>query len=264
MDLNLADGTLLHYDILGQGDEVLVLINGLGLKGTVWRPLAASLKDRFQVVMVDNRGVGLTRSSGPFSTRDMADDVAALIDHIAPRGKAHVLGFSMGGMIAQHLAVAYPDRVGKLILVSTTTALSARSAAVIAHWCAMMRAGIDPAIILRDKFLFIWEDQFFNKERSVSQLIQIILSDAAPQSTEDFCRQVAACRGHADQGLPSRIRAETLVISAPEERLLSVPEARQLAASIPGAQFRLLPGGGHNGWVEYLGDMIDYVEAFLG
>ncbi|ACB95521.1 alpha/beta fold hydrolase [Beijerinckia indica] len=263
MQLSLSDGTVLHYDIMGQGETTLVLINGLGLKGTVWRPLAASLKNRFQVVMVDNRGIGLTESAGPFTTRDMAGDIAALIAEVSPNGRAHVLGFSMGGFVAQHLAVAHPDRVDKLILVSTAISLSARSSAVIAHWCAMTRAKVDPALILRDKFLFVWEDRFFDREESITALIKIILSDASPQSTEDFCRQVAACHGHADEGLPARIRAETLVVTGPQERLLSVDDARQLAAAIPGARFELLPGGAHNAWVERLGEMTELVEAFL-
>jgi pimeloyl-ACP methyl ester carboxylesterase len=106
------------YDVRGRGAP-LVLIQGVGIGRWGWEPVADRLARRFQVITIDNRGVGASDSPpGHFTTRSMAKYVPAVLDH-ADVERASVLGTSLGGMIAQELALTQPERVDRLVLVAT-------------------------------------------------------------------------------------------------------------------------------------------------
>src|SRR4030042_6341962 len=118
MPIATANGIQINYKVEGQGDP-LVMIMGLGSPRGGWSSQAPFFKKYFQVVIFDNRGVGKSeKPEGPYSTRMMADDAIKLMDHLGIK-KARVLGASMGGMIAQELAINYPERVSKLVLACT-------------------------------------------------------------------------------------------------------------------------------------------------
>src|ERR671913_280001 len=106
------------YDVRGHG-RPLVLVQGVGIGRWGWEPVADRLARRFQVITIDNRGIGASDSPpGPFTTAAMAQDVLAVLDHAGIQ-RASVLGTSLGGMIAQELALAHPERVDRLVLVAT-------------------------------------------------------------------------------------------------------------------------------------------------
>jgi pimeloyl-ACP methyl ester carboxylesterase len=108
----------LAYDIRGRGSP-LVLIQGVGVGRLGWEPVADRLARRFQVVTIDNRGIGASDTPpGRYSTRVMAEAVLAVLDHAGIQ-RASLVGTSLGGMIAQELALAHPERVDKLVLVAT-------------------------------------------------------------------------------------------------------------------------------------------------
>ncbi|WP_185981883.1 alpha/beta fold hydrolase [Skermania sp. ID1734] len=108
-----------HWHEGGAG-QPLLLLNGFAASGLVWPgSWVRDLKQRFRVIRIDNRGTGWSRNApAPFTIADLADDAAAVLDAIGVE-KAVILGFSMGGVIAQELAVRHPDRIARLILVST-------------------------------------------------------------------------------------------------------------------------------------------------
>jgi pimeloyl-ACP methyl ester carboxylesterase len=106
------------YGVRGRGSP-LVLIQGVGVGRWGWDPMAAQLALRFQVLTIDNRGIGASDTPpGHYSTRMMAEDVLAVLDHAGIQ-QASLVGTSLGGMIAQELALAHPERVDKLVLVAT-------------------------------------------------------------------------------------------------------------------------------------------------
>jgi 3-oxoadipate enol-lactonase len=114
----LNDGVRIAYEVLGAG-EPLLFIHGLGYDRRGWGPLPALLADDFQVLLFDNRGVGESDvPEGPYAVSQMAADAVAVLD-AAGVERAHVLGVSLGGYIAQDLALTYPERVRRLVLAST-------------------------------------------------------------------------------------------------------------------------------------------------
>ncbi len=114
-----VNGINISYSVGGKG-EPLFLIMGLGREGGDWVLQRRVFQKYFRVITFDSRGAGKSDKPGePYTIKSMADDTVALMDYLKI-GKAHVLGVSMGGMIAQEMAINYPERVGKLVLVSTT------------------------------------------------------------------------------------------------------------------------------------------------
>jgi 3-oxoadipate enol-lactonase len=114
MNANIIDVNL-YYEIHGRGDP-LMMIQGWGIDITGWETIVEPLSKMFQVVVFDNRGTGRSEATpGDYTIHQLADDAAALLDHLKIEN-AHVLGWSMGGMIAQELALAYPNKVDRLSL----------------------------------------------------------------------------------------------------------------------------------------------------
>jgi pimeloyl-ACP methyl ester carboxylesterase len=112
------DGARLHYDIHGDGPDVL-LVHGTGIARQAWSPQVAGLRDRFRVIAFDNRGIGQsTLGSGPLTVERMAADALAVLDD-AGIARAHVVGHSLGGLVAIALALHDPERVRSLALLCT-------------------------------------------------------------------------------------------------------------------------------------------------
>ncbi len=113
-----VNGLSIDYIVEGQG-EPLFLIMGFAGPKILWLSQRRAFRKHYQVVIYDNRGAGRSsKPPGPYTMQMMADDAVGLMDHLGIE-RAHVLGASMGGMIAQHIALSYPDRVRKLILACT-------------------------------------------------------------------------------------------------------------------------------------------------
>ena len=224
---------------------VLLLIQGLGLDRAGWGPALGRLQRRFRLVLVDNRGVGRSAASGPFSVADMAGDMLAVLDD-AGIGAAHVLGASLGGMIAQELAARYPERVARLILACTTPGwpfaypMPLSSVRLIA---ASQRLAPDEAVRR-------------NVENALSaatvadrpELVQRIIDRQPSLSGPDpgaWQAQAAAGGRYAGSLRQRRIRARTLILHGTADRVVDPRNAQVLAARISRADVVMLPGLGH-------------------
>src|SRR5215467_3247868 len=114
-------GCRIYFELRGDGQSpLLVMIRGLARSSSYWGPLLPRLAPHLRLLLVDNRGVGRSDATrGRYTTRQLADDVAAVMD-AARVERAHVFGMSLGGMIAQELALAHGDRIDRLVLGCTT------------------------------------------------------------------------------------------------------------------------------------------------
>src|SRR5436190_22870640 len=113
------DGVAIYHEERGERGDPLLLVMGLGVDAHGWEFQVPALAARHRVILVDNRGVGRSgKPRGPYTTAMMAEDARAVLDGLGV-ARAHVVGLSMGGMIAQELALAHPDRVGALVLAAT-------------------------------------------------------------------------------------------------------------------------------------------------
>src|SRR5437867_9198537 len=234
----------MFYQDVGDG-EPLVLIMGFGGDTTAWALQMADFPARHRVIAFDNRGVG--RSDAPdhsYTTRMMADDALGLLEALGV-DSAHVIGVSMGGMIAQELTLARPERVRSLHLACTFARPDAYMLALNAAW-REMRLGLGRESTLRTLGLWLFSPTTYAERPDfIEALLQNSLANPYPQSLAGFLRQSAAVAAHdALERLPA-IRCPTLVSVAEDDILVPSRFAREIAARIPGAALRVVPDAGH-------------------
>jgi pimeloyl-ACP methyl ester carboxylesterase len=246
----------LWYEEHGSGDPLL-LVMGLAADSTAWLYQLPDFSRRYRTIVFDNRGVGRsTKPLGPYSIHQMADDAVGLLDVLAvPR--AHVVGVSMGGMIAQEIALRHPARVRGLVLACTfpepDDASERQRQFSVAQLGGRITAGggvridlsaVDPLVFFHHLLPTVFSQSFI--ERELPKLLEIF--GGALQygfSMEAILGQVEAVMGHRATDRLHQITAPTLVITGDADRLVSPANSDLLAGLIPGAKLVKVPGGSH-------------------
>ena len=237
----INEGARISWEEHGSGPPI-VLIMGLSFSHEMWYRVLPCLTSSYRVILHDNRGVGRSDTpSGPYRIKQMARDAVAVMS-AAGADKAHVMGASMGGMIAQELALLHPERVASLLLGCTS------HGGILARWPKFVR----PRGSIRQS-----ESNRRTRERA---LIPLLYADSTPleriHEDLDVHRRCAVTnRGVINQlagillwssyrRLP-RIGVPTLVVHGDQDRLVPPANGKVVASRIPGAKFQLLPKAGH-------------------
>lgn len=236
--------THLHWQTTGDGEPVL-LIMGLGLSGGAWWRTVPVLAQRLRVITFDNRGVGRSRAfSYAYTTAAMADDAATVLDAVGVE-RAHVYGISLGGMVAQVLALRHPERVRSLVLGATSPG-GPRAVRPTAEVTAFFRRR--PRMAPEEA---AWESVPINYgPRCRAEHFERIEEDVAqrlayPFSERAYRAQLFAAAWHNCLGALSRITVPTLVVHGALDRVVPAANAHLMAERIPGARLRILEGVGH-------------------
>ena len=239
-----VNGIEMYYEVIGAG-EPLVLIMGFGGDHLAWAFQAHAFAERYRVVTFDNRGVGQTDSpDGPYTIRTMADDTAALMEALGIE-RAHVIGASMGGMIAQELALAHPHRVRTLHLACTMARPDTHMKALLATWREMHMV-LGRESLMRAVALWLFSFRTYDaRPEFIDMVIQTALANPYPQSAAGFFGQAAAIEAHDTLARLPGIRCPTLVTVAEEDLLVPPRFSRELVARIPGAALRAVVEAGH-------------------
>lgn len=236
-----VDGTSLHFELRGSGAPLL-LLNGLGLDLTAWGPLAGALERRFRLVLLDARGAGRSAAPpGPYSTARLAADAAALLASLA-LGPAHVIGLSLGGLVAQELALRAPGAVRAVVLAATAAHLPARTRRVLDAWRRLALAGTDRAALCREQLAWVLSEPSLADERVVGAF-EAALAAGTPPAPHGLSAQVDACLAHDARDRAVAIAAPALVLAGREDALLPPAASEALARLLPRARFEELPGG---------------------
>jgi pimeloyl-ACP methyl ester carboxylesterase len=244
MPIGKANGININYKTAGQG-EPLVMIMGLSSDQSGWRSQVPFFKKHYQVVTFDNRGVGKSdKPAGPYTIRMMADDTIALMDYLNLK-KANILGASMGGMIAQEIAINYTERVSKLVLactfackdeVSGDTAEQAELVNLSPH---KMVARMAKLAVNKPFYQFV-----------ISNLTMIQASFISASAKVGLKGQVEACNNHNTLDRLPLIKAPTLVIVGTKDRLINPVSSEVIARNIPGATLIKIEEGSHMFYME--------------
>ena len=248
-----VNGVKLYYKAQGQG-EALVMIPGLGAGHTSWFRQLPAFKKRFRVITFDPRSIGRSdRPKQPYGFRSLADDVIGLMDHLAVE-RAHIFGQSLGGLVAQEVAIDYADRVLKLVLVSSTVAGGDTNPTNPALMAALGHAegttDVDFSRLDTRKTMNAVIGLSFNKllYRKAMQFLSRFF--VKPEMFDGLSDQLRAISGHNTVDRLHLITAQTLVITGAEDQVVLPHSSKVLAEKIPNAKLVMVKGGSHGFNVE--------------
>jgi pimeloyl-ACP methyl ester carboxylesterase len=245
MPLAKVNGININYTVKGYG-EPLVMIMGIGGDQSAWKHQISAFKKHYQVITFDNRGVGKSdKPQGSYSPTLMAEDTIQLMDFLKIE-KAHILGMSMGGLIAQEIAINYPERILKLILASTFARQDNAANGSTPEMLAVMEL---PSKQMINRFLDACFNKFFNR----FVLVPLIKFQARRRIKE---QELTGIKGQLDSAksydsldrLPL-IKAPTLVLVGTKDRVVKPESSNTIAQKIPNARLVKIDKGSHLiGW----------------
>ena len=246
MAIHAVNGHIAGMDYIrfGTGSQVLVMLPGLGdglqtVKGTAL-PMAWMYRifsRQFTVYMFSRK----TDLDDGITTRDMARDLSEGMDALGI-GRAHVLGVSMGGMIAQWLAIDFPEKVGRLVLTVTAPKANPVLVSSVEQWMDLARQG-DHTAFMDSNLRILYSDSYYRKNRWTLPLLGWL---TRPKSYRRFLIQAEACLRHDATDRLAQITAPTLIVGGEQDRALGPEASRDLAMAIPGAELKMYPQYGHS------------------
>jgi len=255
----------LYYELAGNGPPIL-LIQGVGVVGGGWRPQVEGLSD-FQTLLFDNRGIGKSvPCHGPITIEAMAQDAQALLDAVGWKS-AHVVGHSMGGVIAQQLALDCPDRVRSLSLMCTFPRGKDGGRLTLSTLWMGLRTRIGSRRMRRRAFLeMLISEEVLKGEneeelaRHVGKLVGRDLAEQPPILMKQF---KALARHDCSKRLSELASIPTLVVSGAHDPIALPRHGRTLANLIPGARLELISGAAHGVIIQKAAQINQMLRQFL-
>ena len=234
----------LYYELHGEG-STLLMINGLGSSVEMWSPFWKRLAERHRVVLFDNVGVGRsTLPEGPLTIRAMAQHTAGLLD-VLDIHSTYVYGASMGGMIAQQLALDYPQRVRALVLGMTTCGGPHSILPGPDTMARMAKVGSPPpgTSVAEVLWSLVYTPEFLEAHRT--ELAREAGAIRFPTTTQGYRLQAEAAMAFNVYDRLPEVRAPTLVMAGSRDALMPPGNAEIIASRIPGAHLRVFEGAAH-------------------
>ena len=239
-----VNGVTLNYLIDGEDTAkgTIVLINGLADDLLSWGfQIPALVEAGYRVLRFDNRGIGHSdKPAGPYTSKLLADDAKALVDSLGI-SDFHLMGVSMGGMIAEEYAIAYGGDLKSLTLACTYGKADAFCQTMFAFWGDLAKALGVPSV-MRDVALWAFTGPFFNERaREAAEFVEAMA--ALDMSLDAYMAQLAVIQQHDALDRIGSVKVPTLVLAGEEDILIPVRLSKGLQDAIPGAQWRTVPGG---------------------
>jgi 3-oxoadipate enol-lactonase len=253
--------TDIYYEVHGEG-EPLLCVMGLACDATAWALQVPAWSARQRTVIFDNRDVGRSSyATQDYTIADMAADALALADELELE-RFHLLGLSMGGTIAQELALTAPERIQTLTLAVTFGGGGKWARARERLWLKDV-AHRSPEDMIDELLLLCLSEASFENDEMTGFLRQMMLANPNPQRPEGFARQLGASTRHELRARLGALRMPVHVIGAEQDVLVPVWKSRELAQLIPGAKLTVIPGAAHGVNLERAEDFNRLVLDFL-
>jgi pimeloyl-ACP methyl ester carboxylesterase len=236
----------------------LLLIQGLGYGRWSWAPIVPALAERYRVLWFDNRGIGDSdKPDGPYTAKLMAGDALQVLDE-AGIERAHVLGASLGGMIAQEVAAGTPERVDKLVLCCTTPG----GAATVPMPDVTVRLFAEAPTLAPEVALRRFVENALAADAS-GDLIQELYDRRVANPPDPAGWQAQAAAGLTFAGVDDAITAPTLIVTGTEDNLVDPHNSDVLAERIPGAEVQQIDNAGHLFFWEQPDAVVRIISEFL-
>lgn len=245
MPLATINDLTIAYDLTGSGDPVL-MINGIGAPRSAWGLQVPAISARYRIITFDNRDVGETgpgQDTNFYSTDQFAHDAAGLLDHLGIE-RAHIVGASMGGCIAQAFAALYPERTQTATIICSWGTVEPRLDELWAQWEGLF-LDRGPVEWSRTTWLWVFSYRAYNQSGFLDALLQATRADPHPQTLEMYLRQSHAARSHEMLDRLGSISAPSHVICGEEDIFTPPRYSIEVANAIPGARLSVMPEVGH-------------------
>ncbi len=237
-------GLELYFVERGQG-EPLIFLNGLAGDSMSWMGQLKNFSRHYRCLALDNRDVGQSSYvNAAYTTRDLAQDLVGFCEQLR-LGPAHVVGVSMGGMIAQEMALAAPDRVASLVLVNTLAAADDWFRATLDLFKLIRQQGPDTAAFFSRLLPWWVSHEFFQDSGRTSWLMWLLSQNPYAQKIDGFMRQLEAVATHSTSARLGSIRCPVLILSGVDDHIMPPRFALELKKLIPHAVLQQVSGVGH-------------------
>lgn len=255
-------GVELYYEEHGRG-EPLVLVPGFGTGLWIWYRQVPTLAERFRVIVFDPRGVARsTAADEPFTMRDLADDLAALLEELKVE-HAHVLGASFGGFVAQEFALAHAARTRSLVLCCTSYGGAGHIPPAPETLAAIASTkGLNTEERVRENLLLAFSPRFVEEHpEEVERVINLRAENVVPEHA--YLRQLQAAVAFDAAARVGAIDIPTLVITGDEDVIVPHENSLNLSSAIHGATLRVIDGGSHTFFIEQAEEFNRAVVEFI-
>lgn len=253
----------LYYEQHGSGPEDLILIGGLGADHNVWKSALRTFSQYFRVLIFDSRGAGQSSvTPEPYTTQLLASDVIALMDGLVIE-KAHIVGHSMGGCIAQQIAIHSPSRINKLAIACSRSKPSLIANQIMRMRVKLAEQDISQELLAEYTLPFLFSENFFKSEITLKGFIQWSVQNPFPQSLAGFKNQLHAVENHDITSDINKLKTETLVIAGENDLLMPAKNAKQFAEIIENGTYHEIKGSAHMPHVEHAKQFVEVILKFL-
>lgn len=228
--------------------DVVLWLQGLNAPAAAWAVQLAHFSRTHRCIAPDARGVGKSDApEGPYTTAQMADDALRILD-ACDVDRAHVVGLSLGGAVAQELGLSQPSRVRSLALLASFARQAPRSRAVLEAWRTLYPLVVKSAALReaweKQAYAWLFTDAYWRNEAGVRAALRFAATQPL-QPVEGFVGQLEAALAHDATGRLSAFRVPTLIVHGALDQLAAPAGAEELARLIPGAELLVLPDVGH-------------------
>ncbi len=263
MQIAKLDGIDINYKLHQHATETILLISGIGADHKMWSYIIPPLTKYYNVVVFDNRGIGLTKDNNqPFSIGTMAHDCYQLLNYLGIE-QAHIIGHSMGGIIAQQFAISYPNSTNKLVILNSTSHAHKTLEFALSNQNIIRGKNVlEPTDILQLIMPWLFSSEFLSSKNNIVAFIESYLAEPNKQSVADYQRQLNALVAVDLRKEITQITHNTLIVASSED-LLTIPYySVEMANHIKNSQLVTLPGG-HLSLVEYPDILAQNILKFL-
>jgi 3-oxoadipate enol-lactonase len=256
-----ANGQTLYYEVHGEG-EPLLLVMGLAADTMTWALQVPVFAAEYRTVVFDNRDVGRSSTAeARYEVTDMARDTLSLADALE-LDSFHLLGVSMGGAIAQEIALATPERTRTLTLAMSWPRGGAWAAKLSELWSARVR-NMSREQRVDELMLLTLSEAFYENAEAVAWLRDLMLQNPHPQSADAFARQLDASSRHDTSDRLGSLSVPTHVLGAEHDILIPVWKSRELSELIPDAKLTVIEACPHGANIERAEEFNRAVLGFL-
>lgn len=252
----------MYYEIHGEG-EPLVLIAGFSADHFSWYPVVEQLAQRYQIILLDNRGAGQTDvPKGPYSIEQMAQDIVDLCSKLKIE-KASFIGNSMGGYILQTLAYRHPTLLKAAIISNSGMTLKTAFHAYVAAQLELIKANAPVTSLMRASSAWAFSYHFLTSPGKLDEIMQLMLANPYPFTITGYEGQYAAINHFNSSQWAKEIKTPTLIVTSDQDIILPPLLSEALAHTIPHSHYYCFEECGHLPHIEYPEKYSKVIMAFL-